>query len=93
MAKARARLLVSGMVQGVFFRAFTQDVARSHGLTGWVRNTPSGDVEAVFEGERKSVEEAIDLCRQGPPASHVTAVKVHWEACTGEFASFSIRYS
>ncbi len=51
MAPIRRRVLISGMVQGVFFRAYTRDVATSAGVTGWVRNLPDGRVEAVFEGE------------------------------------------
>jgi len=92
MANARAHLLISGRVQGVFFRAFTEEAARKLGLGGWVRNTSSGEVEAVFEGERKDIEHAIDLCYKGPPASRVTAIDVRWEDYTGEFKSFSVRY-
>lgn len=92
MAKARAHLLISGRVQGVFFRAFTEDTARSCGLTGWVRNTSGGDVEAIFEGEKVDIETAIGLCYQGPPSSHVTNIDVAWEDYTGEFRGFSIKY-
>lgn len=92
MAKARAHLLISGRVQGVFYRAFTEEIAMRLGLKGWVRNTAGGDVEAVFEGERKDIEHAIDLCYKGPPAAHVTGIDVKWEDYTGEFDSFSVKY-
>ncbi len=92
MAKARARLLISGRVQGVFFRAFTEETARSLGLKGWVSNVSGGDVEAVVEGEKKDIEHAIDLCYKGPPSSHVTGIEVKWEDFKGEFKSFSVRY-
>jgi acylphosphatase len=92
MADARARLLIRGRVQGVFFRAFTEETARSLGLKGWVRNTPGGDVEAVFEGKKQDIERAIDLCHEGPPASNVTGIDVKWQDFKGEFPSFSVRY-
>ncbi|MFH0957006.1 MAG: acylphosphatase, partial [Candidatus Aenigmatarchaeota archaeon] len=55
--QSRARIVISGMVQGVFFRAFVRDAALSLGVTGWVRNRPDGKVEAVLEGERHKVME------------------------------------
>jgi acylphosphatase len=92
MEKARARVCVSGHVQGVFFRAFAEEVARSHGLTGWVRNMSDGRVEALFEGERQGVERAVSSLRSGPPAARVEDVEVRWEDFTDEFGSFSVRY-
>jgi len=86
----RARCIVSGRVQGVFFRAFTQQVASSLGLRGWVRNLPDGRVEALFEGERAVVEEALAQCRRGPPAARVDAVDVAWEEGGGEPDGFRI---
>jgi len=90
--KARARVVVSGRVQGVFFRSDTQDEALRHGLTGWVRNLPDGRVEAVFEGEKDKVDRLIEFCRRGPPGARVTRVEVTWENYTGEFKSFNIGY-
>jgi len=84
--------MIRGRVQGVFFRAFTEETARSLGLKGWVRNTSGGDVEAVLEGPKKDIERAIDLCHEGPPASNVTGIDVTWEDFKGEFPSFSVRY-
>lgn len=92
MANARAHLLIRGRVQGVFYRAFTEETARSLDLKGWVRNTPGGDVEAVLEGKKKDIEQAIGLCYQGPPAAHVTDIDVEWQDYRGEFPSFSVRY-
>jgi acylphosphatase len=92
MANARAHLLIRGRVQGVFYRAFTEDTAQSLNLKGWVRNTPGGDVEAVLEGDKKAIQEAIDKCHQGPPASNVTDIDVSWEDFKGEFPSFSVKY-
>ena len=85
-------MFVSGRVQGVFFRATTREEAVSRNLTGWVRNTPDGLVEAVFEGERGAVESMIDWCRRGPSSARVDDVEVTWEGPTGEHTTFGIRY-
>ncbi len=90
--KARAHVLVKGRVQGVLFRAATRDEARLRGVRGWVRNRSDGSVEAIFEGERKKVEEMIEFCHYGPPAARVSSVEVRWEEYTGEFKDFYIRY-
>ncbi len=82
--EARARVLVRGLVQGVFFRAESCDRARSLGLTGWVRNRTDGRVEAVFEGERERVESMVDWCRHGPPGAVVHEVDTAWEEPVGE---------
>jgi len=90
--KARARVIVSGRVQGVFFRSETQDEAIRQGVTGWVRNLPDGKVEALFEGEKDKVDALIEFCKRGPPGARVTRAEVSWESYTGEFKSFSIKY-
>ncbi len=90
MPRVRARVVISGKVQGVFFRASAEDEARSRGLAGWVRNRPDGQVEAVFEGEQAAVEAMIAWCRRGPPAARVTGVTVTWEEPRGE-RGFSLR--
>jgi len=90
--KVRARVVVSGRVQGVFFRSETQDEAIRQNITGWVRNLRDGRVEAVLEGEKDRVDMLIEFCRRGPPGARVTRVEVTWENYTGEFKSFSIRY-
>ncbi len=72
---ATVRVRIEGRVQGVWFRAWTADEARSRGLAGWVRNRIDGSVEAVFAGPADAVEEMIRLCHQGPPAARVSAVR------------------
>jgi acylphosphatase len=89
----RAHLFVSGRVQGVFFRFEIRRLARRLGVAGWVRNRRDGRVEAVFEGERESVERMIELCRHGPSGARVTNVEVRWEEPTSEFEGFNVRYS
>jgi acylphosphatase len=72
----RAHVVVSGRVQGVFFRVELRDMARRLGLSGWVRNTADGSVEAVFEGPSPGVREAISWCRHGPPLAKVESTDV-----------------
>jgi acylphosphatase len=81
--------VISGRVQGVFFRAETRDRAASLSLGGWVRNNPDGTVEAVFEGERDRVESMVEWCRRGPAHAQVEAVEVAWETPRGE-AGFAV---
>lgn len=85
--------MIAGRVQGVCFRMHTEKEASQRGLSGWVRNLPSGQVEALFEGIRDSVESMIDWCRQGPPAARVSSVEVFWEDYHGDFSDFRIVYS
>ncbi len=90
--KVRAHVLVQGRVQGVFFRATTCDRAEALGLTGWVKNTSDGRVEAVFQGQKENVEEIIQWCHKGPPGAVVTGVEVAWEEPKAEVKNFSIKY-
>lgn len=78
MTDARARVVIRGRVQGVFFRAEAAERARSLGLAGWVRNNPDGTVEAVFQGDRDRIESMVAWCRRGPAAASVEDVEVEW---------------
>jgi acylphosphatase len=69
-------VVVSGRVQGVFFRDSCQRQAAAAGVQGWVRNTNSGDVEAVFEGGGEAVDKMVAWCRVGPSRAMVTSVRV-----------------
>ncbi|MBA7680015.1 Acylphosphatase [subsurface metagenome] len=93
MAKVRKHVIIKGRVQGVFFRATTQDRALALGLTGWVRNTRAVNVEAVFEGEEENAAKLLRWCQRGPPGAVVKEVQVKSEVYTGEFSTFSIEYS
>ena len=88
----RVHVFVSGRVQGVFFRAETQNKAISLNLTGWVRNVPDGRVEAVFEGEEDNINKMIDWCKEGPSFASVINVEVVEEPYTKEFENFRIRH-
>ncbi len=90
--RVRAHVIVSGRVQGVFFRAETRQAARRIGVSGWVRNLPDGTVEAVFEGTHAQVDAMLDWCRQGPPTARVDDLQVQEQAATGAFAGFDVRY-
>jgi len=93
MEKVRAKLLIRGFVQGVFFRASTREEAKRLGVSGWVKNRRDGNVEALVEGDREAVERLIDWCRNGgPPSARVTGVEVQWDAYTGEFDHFKVSY-
>ena len=90
--KVRAHLVIFGRVQGVFFRAKTQEKAKELGVFGWVKNLSEGRVEAVFEGERVKVEQMIKWAKKGPPGAIVSDLNVIWEEYRGEFSNFEIRY-
>jgi acylphosphatase len=90
---AAVRALIYGDVQGVFFRAFAAQKARSMGLKGYVSNLPRGDsVEVVAEGERKRLEELVTYLNVGPPAARVERVITNWSEHSGRYTEFSIRY-
>ncbi len=90
-SKARARIVVFGRVQGVFFRSTMCREAERRQVNGWVRNCRDGTVEAVVEGEKETVENIISWCRQGPPEAMVRKIDVEWQEYQGEFNSFSIK--
>ncbi|MFQ5736584.1 MAG: acylphosphatase [Thermodesulfobacteriota bacterium] len=88
MKMARAHIIVSGIVQGVFFRATTTETARRLNACGWVKNNPDGTVEAVIEGREDDVKALIEWCRKGPSGARVDDVRVRWEDHKGEFDDF-----
>mgnify|MGYP002784365579 CR=1 FL=1 len=92
MERIRAHVLISGRVQQVGFRFSTQDMAMVYGLAGWVRNLPDGRVEAVFEGDRATIEKMLEWCHKGPPSAVVKDVMVMYEALEG-LNGFEIRRS
>ena len=84
------RFVISGRVQGVGFRYFTQDTARREGVTGWVRNLPDGGVEALVEGEAQAVTRVERALRTGPRGARVDRVYVDDELATGSYSTFSV---
>ena len=90
--KSSVHVIISGRVQGVWFRASTKEKAEKLGLTGWVRNTHDECVEAVFEGDENLVKEMIEWCHQGPPLSEVESVDVKNQDAKNGFEGFFIKY-
>jgi acylphosphatase len=85
-----AEILVTGRVQGVYYRAFTQHAAVELGLSGWVRNVPDGRVHVMVEGPRTKVEKLVSRLRVGPPRAVVTDFSVTWKAATREAFGFTV---
>lgn len=86
-----AHVLISGTVQGVGYRYFVRSNARRLGLSGYVRNTEDGGVEAVFSGDEKVIEKIITLCREGPLFAEVKDIAVEWIEDREKFKDFSIK--
>jgi len=89
VATRTVHVRIEGRVQGVGFRAFVEARALEQGLVGWVRNRRDGSVEAVLQGAAETVEEMLELCRQGPPAAAVTQV-VPIDEGVGAFDGFDV---
>jgi len=88
----RARISVSGRVQGVGYRAFTVRAATERGLVGGVRNCEDGRVELEAEGAKDQIMSLIAALKIGPPASRVTDVRVEWVPATGRHTDFAVWY-
>ena len=84
------RFVITGRVQGVGFRYYTQDAALREGVTGWVRNLPDGRVEALAEGEAEAVTRLERAVRSGPRGARVDRVYVDVEEPTGAYRTFSV---
>ena len=85
------RLVISGRVQGVGFRWFTNEAAQREGVTGWVRNLPNGRVEAFVEGEAEAVQRVEAAIRRGPGGARVDDIFVDEEEPLGTYKDFSTR--
>ncbi len=90
--KSKVHVIISGRVQGVWFRADTKQTAEQLGITGWVRNTFDGNVEAVFEGDEENIKEMLDWCHHGPPSAEVENVEIEKQTPSNGFDGFSIKY-
>jgi acylphosphatase len=88
---ARTRVVVSGRVQGVWFRESTRRMATETGVSGWVKNLPDGNVEALFEGPIEKVASAVEWCRKGPERAFVASLHEYAEQPEG-LTGFQIRY-
>src|ERR1043165_9326198 len=88
----RARISVSGRVQGVGYRAFTVRAASERGLVGGVRNCEDGRVELEAEGPKDTIMSLIEALKVGPPASRVTEVRLEWVRATSRQTDFAVWY-
>ncbi len=84
------RVIISGLVQGVFFRVETQRAATAAGVYGWVRNLPDRTVEALFEGPEEKVKQMEAWCWKGSPGARVDQVRSFPMAYTGAYKDFKI---
>ncbi|MHA1303578.1 MAG: acylphosphatase [Candidatus Heimdallarchaeaceae archaeon] len=88
----RVEIRVTGIVQGVCFRAYTRDFAHRLGIKGYVRNLYDGSVEIKAEGKEQDLHELIKFARKGPPSARVYDIDVKWVKSKGEFKGFTVRY-
>lgn len=86
----QAHVFISGNVQGVGYRYFVRDNARKLGLKGYVRNTEDGNVEVVFQGDEKTIEQMVEICKKGPMLSEVKQIGMEWIDGEEKFESFEI---
>jgi acylphosphatase len=89
---ARLEAIVTGLVQGVYFREYTRREAVRLRLVGWVANRPDGAVQVVAEGDKAGLHQLLDFLHRGSPAAHVERVTAVWAPAAGEFTDFRVRY-
>ena len=91
MENIRLHIYVSGRVQGVLYRKYAQQKARELDITGWVKNLLNGQVEIVIEGEKETVEQFVEWCRQGPSFAKVEKLDVQKEEYREEFDDCTLK--
>ena len=84
--------MISGHVQGIWFRVNTEERANKLNIKGWIRNNPDGTVEAIFEGEESKLKEVLGFCKHGPEAARVDKIEEEWSNCRSKFKEFEIKY-
>jgi acylphosphatase len=85
-------VIVHGHVQGVYFRAYVEENAYELGLTGFVRNLPSGvDLEVEAEGEKPKLEALLSILKKGPSNSEIEKLTINWTKTTGKYSDFTVR--
>lgn len=90
--RVEAHVVVTGKVQGVWFRAATQAAARGEGVAGWVRNLPDRSVEALLQGEQEAVSRVVDWMRHGPPGARVTDIRIDTRPVGVFHEGFEVRH-
>jgi acylphosphatase len=84
-------VIITGIVQGVFFRAETKKTALENNVTGWVKNCEDGSVEAVIEGTKEDIDKVVQWCHQGPDAAFVGNVEIKEQSPLSNFDSFEVK--
>jgi acylphosphatase len=87
----QVHIIVSGRVQGVFFRAAAKDKARQLGLKGFARNLGNGDVEVIAQGDENKLRELLQFCQKGPPGANVEGIDIEYKDVKEKFNGFDIR--
>jgi len=88
--RSRAHVIFYGRVQGVWFRSNTERKAVEEGLTGWVQNLPDGSVEALFEGDKNTIQSVIDWCQHDQPYARVDRIELSWHEFKDEYNGFRV---
>ena len=92
MSNQRIRIIVTGKVQGVFFRQALKVMAKKNNVFGWVKNLKDGRVEAVLEGDEEKVSRLVEWAHGGPANARVEDVEIHNEKFSSEFSKFDVVY-
>ncbi len=92
MSNQRIRIIVTGKVQGVFFRQALKVMAKKNDVFGWVKNLENGRVEAVLEGDEEKINRLVEWSHGGPANARVEDVEIHNEKFSGEFTKFDVLY-
>jgi len=90
MVKSASKIIISGTVQGIFFRNFAKENANKLNLKGYIRNLENGNIEIFVEGEKDNINSLIDLLKKGLPYSQIRDVKVETRGWSGDFKEFKI---
>ena len=88
----KVKIIISGDVHGIYFRAFIKDRANELGLTGYVKNTEDKKIEVIVEGHELKINRLLEQCRQGPVGARVEKVTAAALPYTGEFKDFKVKY-
>ena len=88
----RVHIIVKGIVQGVFFRENTKNIAKKLGLKGYAKNLSDGTVEVIAEGNKKELEELIEFCKVGPSSARVDDINIEFDNPKNEFKEFQVKY-
>jgi len=92
MSNQRIRIIVTGKVQGVFFRQALKVMAKKNNVFGWVKNLENGRVEAILEGDEEKINRLVEWSHGGPANARVKDVEIHNEKFSGEFKKFDVLY-